>query len=134
MERWELLGLLLTSGSSVFGLIYATPSLATLTITVRAPATFSLSPEASLGLAGLALSALGSLAAIIMNQLKPPGGQVGASLIIWANFVVLLLGDVLFYAGYLEGTTLLIGLVSAALTVVGLLIITGRPRAGASPS
>jgi hypothetical protein len=132
MERWELLGLLLASGGSAFGLIYATPGLATLTYSFRGPVAFSLDPESSLGLAGLALTAFGSLAAIVMNQLRPPGSEVGASLIVWANFVVLLLGDVLFYAGYLEGTILLIGLVSAALTVVSLLIIAGRPRVGAA--
>jgi hypothetical protein len=127
-ETWELLGLLLTSGGSAFGLIYAAPGLASLTFALRAPVSFSISPDAALGLAGLALTALGSLVAILMGQLKPSGNNIGALLIICTNLVVLGLGDVLFYLGYLGGTDLLIGLVSAGLTMATLIIISGRPR------
>jgi len=133
-ETWELLGLLLTSGGSAFGLIYAAPDLASLTLALRAQVTFSISAEAALGLAGLALTALGSLVAILMGQLKPPGNNIGALLIIGTNLVVLVLGDVLFYLGYLAGTDILVGLVSAGLTTASLLIIAGRPRSGAPPS
>jgi hypothetical protein len=129
-ERWELLGLLLASGGSAFGLIYAAPDLANLTFALRATVTFSISAEAALGLSGLALTALGSIAAILMGQLKPPGTNIGAALIVWTNLAVLMLGDVLFYAGYLAGTDILVGLVSAALTIASLLIISGRPRPG----
>jgi hypothetical protein len=132
LETWELLGLFLTSGGSAFGLIYATPNLAALTLTFRGQATFSLVPEASLGLAGLSLTALVSVAAIIVQQLKPPDVNVGAALIIWTNFVVNLIGDALFYSGYVNGSVLLIGLVSAALTIASLLSIASRPRAGAA--
>jgi hypothetical protein len=128
---WELLGLLLTSGGSAFGILYAAPNLASLTFTLRAPVSFSISAEAAMGLAGLALTALGSLVAVLMGQLKPPGNNIGALLIIWTNLVVLILGDVLFYLGYLGGTDILVGLVSAGLTTATLLIIAGRPRPGA---
>ncbi len=130
-ETWELLGLLLTSGGSAFGLIYAAPDLASLTFSLRGPVTFSISAEAALGLAGLALTALGSLVAMLMGQLKPPGNNIGALLVIWTNLVVLVLGDVLFYSGYLAGTDILVGLVSAGLTTATLLIVAGRPRAAA---
>lgn len=125
------MGLLLTSGGSAFGLIYATTGLATLTLTLRGPIVFSLGPQASVGLAGLALTTLGSFSAIVAQQLKPPQANVGASLVIWTNFVIILIGDILFYAGYVTATALLVGLVSAALTIASLVAITGRPRAGA---
>ena len=128
-ERWELLGLFLTSGGSAFGLIYAAPGLATLTFALRATMTFSIGADAALGLSGLALTAVGSLAAILMGQLKPPGNDIAAPLIVWTNLAVLILGDILFYAGYLAGTDIIVGLVSAALTIATLLIISGRPRA-----
>ena len=129
-DTWELLGLLLASGESAFGLIYAAPGLASLTFALRAPVSFSISADAALGLAGLALTALGSLVAILMGQLKPPGNNIGALLITWTNLVVLALGDVLFYLGYLAGTDLLVGLVSAGLTTATLIIISARPRTG----
>ena len=128
-----MLGLLLASGGSAFGIIYAAPDLANLTFTLRAPVSFSISAEAAMGLAGLALTALGSFVAVLMGQLKPPGNNIGALLIIWTNLVVLILGDALFYLGYLGGTDILVGLVSAGLTTATLLIIAGRPRPGAPP-
>jgi hypothetical protein len=112
-------------------MIYAAPDLASLTFTLRAPVAFSISAEAALGLAGLALTALGSLVAILMGQLKPPGDNIGALLVVWTDLAVLVLGDVLFYLGYLAGTDILVGLVSAGLTAATLLIIAGRPRASA---
>jgi hypothetical protein len=133
-ETWELLGLLLTSVGSAFGMIYAAPDLASQTFALRAPVTFSISTEAALGLAGLALTALGSLVAILMGQLKPPGNNIGALLVIWTNLLVLVLGDALFCLGYLAGTDILVGLVSAGLTTASLLIIAGRPRASAPRS
>ena len=127
------MGLLLASGGSAFGLIYSAPGLASLTLTLRASVTFSISVESALGLAGLTLTALGSLVAMLMGQLKPSGNNIGALLVIWTNLVVLLLGDILFYLGYLAGTDILVGLVSAGLTTATLLIIAGRPRAAATP-
>ena len=128
-QRWELLGLLLTLGASAFGLIYVAPSLASLTIGLRATLTFSVGVDAALGLAGLALTALGSLAGIVISQLKTSVGGIGAALLIWTNFVVLVFGDSLFYGGYAGGSDLLVGLVSAALTVAILMVISGRVRA-----
>ena len=110
-------------------MIYAAPGLASLSLALRAPVTFSISAEAAFGLACFALTALGSLVAILMGQLKPPKNNIGAPLVIWTNLVVLVMGDVLFYLGYLAGTDILVGLVSAGLTTASLLIISGRPRA-----
>ncbi len=132
-HRLELLGLLLALGASAFGLIYAAPGLASLTFAIRAPVSFSIGVDAALGLAGLTLTVLGSLAAIVISQIKVPGGDIGAALIIWTNFIALILGDALFYAGYVGGTDLIVGLVSAALTVAGLMVISGRGRAGVQP-
>ena len=131
IEMWELLGLLLTAGGSLFGLISATPSLATLALGFRGVVIYSASSQASLGLAALALTALGSFTGIFVAQLKPPGSNIGALVIIWTDFVVLLIGDALFYLGLLEATTvMLVGLATAVLTVVGLLVIVQRPLRG----
>jgi hypothetical protein len=132
-HRWELLGLLLTLGASAFGLIYVTPDLASLTLGPRATLTFSIGADAAVGLAGLVLTVLGSLAAIVISQLKAPGSNIGAALLVWTDFIALVLGDVLFYGGYSGGTDVLVGLVSAALTVAVLMVISGRGRAGAQP-
>jgi hypothetical protein len=127
LAQWELLGLLLTVGGAVFGIVYAAPALVTLTLTFRGATEVSSGPQASLGLAGLSLAALGSLAGIIVAQLRPPGKSVGASLIIWANLIVLALGDALFYQGETQGTVvLLFGLSTAVLTTIGLWIISSR--------
>jgi hypothetical protein len=127
LAQWELLGLLLNVGGAVFGIVYAAPALVTLTLTFRGATEVSSGPQASLGLAGLSLAALGSLAAIIVAQLRPPGENVGASLIIWANLMVLALGDILFYLGDTQGTVvLLFGLSTAVLTTIGLWIISSR--------
>ena len=135
LETWELLGLFLTAGGSTFGLFYAAPALVGLSVTFRGLAAFSLGPQSSLGLAGLSLTALASFVAIIAQQLKPlQGSNIGPTLIIWTNFAVILIGDTLFYFGYVEGTVLLVGLVSAALTMASLMTITSRPRAGAYSS
>ena len=131
METWELLGLFLTAGGSAFGLFFAAPALVGLSVTFRGIAAFSVNPQSSLGLAGLSLTTLASFVAIIAHQLKPAQGNIGPTLIIWTNFVVILIGDVLFYFGYVGGTVLLVGLVSAALTIASLMTITSRPRAGA---
>lgn len=132
-QRWELLGLLLAVGASAFGLIYVTPALASLTIGPRANITFSVGVDNALGLAGLALTAFGSLAAIVISQLKTPGDGIGAALLVWTNVIVLVFGDALFYGGYSGGSDLLVGLVSAALTVAILMVVSGRGRAGAQP-
>jgi len=131
IHRWELFGLLLSLGASAFGLIYVTPALASLTIGPRVTLTFSVGADNALGLAGLALTALGSLAAIVISQLKIPGGGIGPALLVWTNVIVLVFGDALFYGGYTGGSALLVGLVSAALTVAILTVISGRGRAGA---
>jgi hypothetical protein len=127
LEQLELLGLLLTVGGAVFGLVYVLPALVTLHVTFGGVTGVSAGPQASLGLAGLSLSALGSLAAMIIGQLRPPGRGIGASLIIWTNLLVLVLGDVLFYLGETQDTAvLLFGVSSASLTVIGLWIISRR--------
>jgi len=130
VEAWELLGLLLTAGGSVYGLTYATPSLVALAQLFRGSITFSISPEASVGLAGLAFTILGSFAALFLGQIRPAGSNIGASLVMWTDFIVVLFGDILFSSGYLEATSiLLVGLASAVLTIFGLLAIVRRPPA-----
>jgi hypothetical protein len=130
LEQWELLGLLLSMGGAVFGIAYVAPSLLTLNVTFRGVAGFSPGPQATLGLAGLSLAALGSLAAMIISQLRPPGGSAGASLIIWVNLIVLALGDAVFYFnGTQETVVLLFGVSSAFLTVIALWIISRRSLA-----
>lgn len=131
IQKWELTGLLLALGASAFGLIYAAPGEASLTLGFRGALSFSIGVEAALGLSGLALTVLGSMAAIVISQLKAPGGDIGAALVFWTDFIVLVVGDVLFYGGYVGGTDILVGLVSAALTVAGLMIVSGRGRATA---
>jgi hypothetical protein len=127
MEAWELLGLLLAAGASAFGVVYAGPSTATLSLTIRA-IEFHPTPEAALGLSSLALTAFASFAAIIIGQLKPAGNNIGASIIVWTDFVVLLIGDALFYLGNLDpAVLLLVGLSSAVLIVIGLGVIVRRP-------
>jgi hypothetical protein len=126
-EQLELLGLLLSVGGAAFGIAYLAPSLLTLTVTFRGVAGFSPGLQASLGLAGLSLAALGSLAAMIIAQLRPPGGSVGASLIIWINLLVLTMGDALFYLGETQETVvLLFGVSSAFLTTIAIWIISRR--------
>jgi len=127
-ETWELLGLLLTAGGSLFGLTYGSPSLGTPIFTFRG-VVFAGSPEAALGLAGLALTTLGSFTAIVIGQFRRSSNNAGALLIIWTDFIVLLFGGILFYL-YLPQAVevMLIGLASAVLTVVGLMVIVNRPR------
>jgi len=126
LELWELLGQLFSAGGSAFGLIYGATALSAMRLTLRGPI-FTISPEASLGLAGLALTGLGSFAAIVVGQLRPPEGNVGALLLFWTDFAVLVLGDVVFYVLEPSATTvLMVGLLSAALTAVGLLVIVRR--------
>jgi hypothetical protein len=128
LEQLELLGLLLSVGGAVFAIVYAAPALITLSVTFRGVTGASAGPQASLGLAGLSMVALGSLVAMIIAQLRPAGRAAGASLIIWINFVVLVLGDILFYSGETQETVvLLFGLSTALLTTIGLLIISRRP-------
>jgi hypothetical protein len=127
LAQWELLGLLLSVGGAVFGIVYAAPSLMSLNLIFRGVTGVSAGPQASLGLAGLSITVLGSLAGIVVAQLKPPGGSLGAALIIWTNLIVLALGDILFYAGETQGTVvLLFGMATALLTTIGLWIISNR--------
>jgi hypothetical protein len=114
-------------------MIYATPGLTVLTGIFRGGVVFTTGPEASLGLAGLALTGLGSFTAIIIAQVRSPDGSVGALLIFWTAFVVNLIGDALFYLLQPTGTTvLLVGVSSALLTTIGLFVIVQRPG-GAAP-
>ncbi len=135
MEEWELLGLLLVAGGAIFGVAYGVPGMTTLSLTNRAVG-FHLDAEAAMGLSALVLAALTSFAAIVVGYLKPAGNNIGATIIIWTDFVVLLVGDVLFYLGYLDAPIiLLVGLASAVLTMIGLGVIVRRPlRVGQTPS
>ena len=114
----------------MFGIFYVAPGLVALNVGFGV-AREVVGPQAALGLAGLTLAALGSLAAMIIAQLRPPEDGPGASLMIWANLIVLVLGDALFYSGDTQETVvLLFGLSTALLTTIGLLIISGRKLRG----
>jgi hypothetical protein len=126
----ELLGELFTAGGSLFGVAYSMLPLAVLTATFRGGVGFSTDAQAALGLAALVLTVFGSFAALIIGQLRASEADVGASLVFWTNFAVVLLGDVVFYWLQPSATAvMLVGLISAALTVAGLLVIAQRQPA-----
>ena len=125
--EWELLGQLLGAGAAFFGLVYESPNIFALAPTFRGVVIFSPSPEGAVGLAGLALAGLGSFVGIVLGQLRQADGDIGASLLFWVNFVVLLLGDAIFYA--LQpgaAVVMLVGLASAVLTSIGLTVTLQR--------
>ncbi|MDG6987289.1 MAG: hypothetical protein JRN71_05950, partial [Nitrososphaerota archaeon] len=81
------------------------------------------------GLAGLSVAGLGSFVGIVIGQLRQPDGNVGVSLLFWMGFVVLVLGDALFYALQPASVVvMLVGLISAALTGAGLMVALQRPQ------
>lgn len=126
-ESWELLGLFLTAGASLSGLAVVFPSVGAVTTPFGGIVLLG-RPEASVGAAGLALTVLGSAALIILGQLRPPGGNPGASLIVWTDFAVLVVGDALFYSRQLQPPViLLVGLASAVLTGFTLFVVGARP-------
>jgi hypothetical protein len=126
---WEALGQLLTAGAAIFGLVYAAPEVASFSGILRGAIVFSTSPTGAVGLAGLTFSSLGSFVGLILGQLRQPDENVGASLLFWADFGVLVVGGVAFYALSLSSVVvLLIGGTSAVLTALGLLVIIQRQR------
>ncbi|MDG6982635.1 MAG: hypothetical protein JRM74_04185 [Nitrososphaerota archaeon] len=126
---WESLGQLLSAGAAFFGLFYESPRLAALAFTLRGVVAASPSPEGAVGLAGLSVAGLGSFVGIVIGQLRQPDGNVGVSLLFWMGFVVLVLGDALFYALQPASVVvMLVGLISAALTGAGLMVALQRPQ------
>ena len=126
---WESLGQLLSAGAAFFGLFYESPRLAALAFTLRGVVAASPSPEGAVGLAGLSVAGLGSFVGIVIGQLRQPDGNVGVSLLFWMDFVVLVLGDALFYALQPASVVvMLVGLISAALTGAGLMVALQRPQ------
>ncbi|MDG6957711.1 MAG: hypothetical protein JRN13_06650 [Nitrososphaerota archaeon] len=126
---WESLGQLLSAGAAFFGLFYESPRLAALAFTLRGVVATSPSPEGAVGLAGLSVAGLGSFVGIVIGQLRQPDGNVGVSLLFWMGFVVLVLGDALFYALQPASVVvMLVGLISAALTGAGLMVALQRPQ------
>lgn len=129
----EFLGQFLSAGAAFFGLLYLSPRLSVLAVTLRGVAISSPPPEAAVGLAGLALAGLGAFAGIILGRSGRADGDIGVSLLFWVNFVVLLIGDSLFYAVQppAAATVMLVGLASAVLTGLGLMLL--RPSGPAPP-
>lgn len=124
----EFLGQVLTAAAALFALAYEAP-IVSFAVTFRGAVSFGPTPEAALGIAGLSVAALGSFVGITIGQVKRPGDNIGAALLFWVNFLVLLVGDVLFYVLQpSDAVTLLIGGVSGTLTALGLLIIVQRPQ------
>ena len=81
------------------------------------------------GLAGLAFSSLGSFVGILLGELRQPEDNIGAALLFWVDFAVLVIGGIAFYALSLSSVVvLLIGGASAVITGLGLLIILHRQR------
>ena len=128
-ETWEALGQLLTAGAAIFGLIYAAPELASISGVLRGDIIFSTTALGAVGLAGLAFSSLGSFVGILLGELRQPEDNIGAALLFWVDFAVLVIGGIAFYALSLSSVVvLLIGGTSAVLTGLGLLIILHRQR------
>jgi hypothetical protein len=128
-ETWEALGQLLTAGAAIFGLAYTAPELASISGVLRGAIIFSATPAGALGLAGLAFSSLGSFVGILLGGLRQPDGNIGAALLFWVDFAILVIGGVAFYALSVSSmVVLLIGGTSAVLTALGLLIIIQRQR------
>jgi hypothetical protein len=128
-QTWEALGQLLTAGAAIFGLIYTTPGLASISGVLRGAIIFSTTPAGALGSAGLAFSSLGSFVGILLGELRQPNDNIGAALLFWVDFAVLVIGAVAFYSlSFSSMVVLLIGGASAVLTAMGLLIIIQRQR------
>ena len=125
---WEFLGQVLSAGAALFGVIYGSSQLSALRITFVGVFASPPSPEAAVGLAGLALTVLGSFVAILVGRLRKTEGGIGSTLLFWVDFVVLLLGDALFYAlgpSAATAVVMLVGLASAVLTSIAL-TVTGQ--------
>jgi hypothetical protein len=128
-ETWEALGQLLAAGAALFGLTYAAPELASISGILRGAIIFSTTPAGAVGLAGLTFTSLGSFVGLILGQLRQPDDNIGAALLFWVDFGVLVVGGIAFYAMTLSSiVVLLIGGTSAVLTGLGLLIIIQRQR------
>jgi hypothetical protein len=128
-ETWEALGQLLTAGAAIFGLAYAAPELASISGVLRGAIVFSTAPAGAVGLAGLAFSFVGSFMGMLLGELRQPDGNIGAALLFWVDFAVLVIGGIAFYALSLSSVVvLLIGGASGVLTGLGLLTILQRQR------
>lgn len=129
-ESWEVLGGLLISAAALFDLVYAAPGVATLIATFGGVRLSAASPAGAVGLAGLAYSALVGFVCVVLGQVRGPDDNVGAALLFWIDFVVLVIGGIAFYALSFSSTVvLLIGGMSGVLTTLGTLVILHRRRA-----
>ena len=133
---WEFIGQLLTASAALFGLVYEGPNLTTLTATFGGVIGFSPAPAGAVGLAGLTIAGAGAFVGMVLGQIKPSDGNVGSAILFWTGFLVLVLGDALFYALQPSApVAMLIGGAAAVLTSLGLLAIVQRPRGeGPEPS
>ncbi len=133
IQSWEFAGQLLCAGAAFYALAFAAPSLVSLNVTFRTTF-FAISPQGALGVAGLSVTAMGSLVAIILGGLRPHRSTTGALLLFWTDLAVLLVGDIVFYAEPpAETTVMLIGAVSGLLTAAGLLVVA-QSQVGAGPA
>lgn len=131
----ELLGQVLTAGAALFGIAYEFPLSANPAVTFGGVVFLGSNAGGALGIAGLSVAVLGSFAGIILGQLRPPDRSRGASLLFWTNFAVLLFGGILFYAVQPPVVIVaLIGVLSAFLTTLGLVVIVRRPRISLLPA
>ena len=129
-EAWEALGGLLVAATAFFDLAYVAPGMATLGATFRGVIVFSTTPAGAVGLAGLAYSALGGFVGVVLGQVRGPGENVGAALLMWIDFAVLVVGGAAFYALSPSSTVvLLIGGMSGALTTIATMVVVQRRRA-----
>ena len=125
---WELLGQLLSAGAAFFDLAYIAPQLATIGGVFRGTLVFSTTPAAAVGLAGLGFSSLASFVGVVLGQLRE-SDDIGAALMSWVAFAVLVVGGVGFYSLTTSSVVvLLIGGASGVLSALGVLIISQRRR------
>ena len=126
---WEVIGQLLSAGAAVFALAYAAPELATIGGILRGEIVFSTTPAGAVGAAGLAFTSMASFVGGVLGPLREPKDNIGAALMFWIDFAVLVVGGAVFYALSTSSVVvLLIGGASGILTALGLLIITQRQR------
>jgi len=128
-ETWEVLGGLLLAGAAFFDLAYIAPAVTKLSPTFGGVIFSATSPVGAAGLAGMAYSAFGGFVGVVLGQVRGTDDNIGAALLFWVDFAVLVVGGVASYLVSPSPTVmLLIGGMSGVLTTLGLLAILQRSR------